>query len=888
LKSYENESEQALKSPDKLESAESQLEEAEAPPAGTPATISEDRIDVPEEDTPQKKQQLGGKIFPSDPSSREWLWTGIAFWGVILLGAVLRFWDLGAKPLHHDESLHAYFSMQLLQNNIENWLACLQGASCYRYDPLLHGPFQFHAIAFIYLISGFLGAPDHGINPTTVRIAAALLGTVIIGLPYFLRQYLGKIGAWLACFLLAVSPSMVYFSRFAREDIYMACFTLMFIVAVIQYIRTRKIGWAILAMVSFVLSYATKEATFLSIVVFGSFAGALLVWEVASRWVANRRASLSSAQGTTQAFSFQKKLVSRLIMLFVLLVYFVAIGIPALLFLNLTKMVSTYTNASQTNLNTAQAVVDILKSSTVWLLLGLAILLALVVLILVLLERPTEDQPRQRRGLARWVDPQKQRLLDTLVTMPWTHWFFALVVGWTIFLVLFTALFTYMPTGIGDGIWQGLFYWITQQTVARGGQPWYYYFMLIPLYEQIGLIFGLVGIIHCLVHPTRFRIFLVYWFFGNFFIYTWAGEKMPWLVIHLTMPLTILAAIGLRPIVERLIELAKDISARFMMKREKSVQGEGSRGWGQSIALTTPTAFFGEFIIALIVIVAILAGFIVALFGNTLVTILCGVLIAVLCVSLIVSVAVVPLKPPFKAKAGLSAGEAIFGGVLALLALTLTLQNMYQLTYPHPADAKSEMLIYVQTTPDVNTVMNKVAELDQKYYGGKQEIPIGVSVDASWPFYWYLRDYKKVGYNCDYANSNDCRQYPVVIAAGSVLPTMYARNGSYSSQYNYHEYEMRAQGNQGYMPPPCTSTPSHPCEPQVYTGVGLGVWLSWGANPPPHASFDLGRAAMRTWQWWWQRIPIGRGVENRGDQVAPDDGSFMMALFIRKNLDVAP
>ena len=90
--------------------------------------------------------------------------------------------------------------------------------------------------------------------------------------------------------------------------------------------------------------------------------------------------------------------------------------------------------------------------------------------------------------------------------------------------------------GIGDGIWQGLYYWLQQQQVARGGQPWYYYLMLIPLYEQIGLVFGLVGIVRCLLKPTRFRLFLVYWFVGNVFLYSWAAEKMPWLMIYMTMP----------------------------------------------------------------------------------------------------------------------------------------------------------------------------------------------------------------------------------------------------------------------------------------------------------------------------------------------------------------
>src|SRR3989454_10488840 len=208
------------------------------------------------------------------PPSREQILKWAPFWAVILLGAVLRFWALGDKPLHHDESLHAYFSLGLL-HNIEHWGWCInpppQGYSCYAYTPLLHGPFQFHFIALVYRISQLLGAPDNGVNTTTVRILAATLGTVIVGLPYFLRDYLGKWGAWLACFLLAVSPSMVYFSRFAREDIYMACFTLLMVVGIARYVHTRKMRWLLITAAGFAFSYATKEATFLTVLVFGSF-----------------------------------------------------------------------------------------------------------------------------------------------------------------------------------------------------------------------------------------------------------------------------------------------------------------------------------------------------------------------------------------------------------------------------------------------------------------------------------------------------------------------------------------------------------------------------------------------------------------------------------------
>ncbi|HEY3992751.1 MAG TPA: flippase activity-associated protein Agl23, partial [Ktedonobacteraceae bacterium] len=395
--------------------------------------------------------------------SRDQLLAWAPFGVVFLLGAILRFWDLGAKPLHHDESLHAYYSLQLL-HNLQHWGWCVglnnppAGYQCYQYDPLLHGPFQFHAIALVYQISQWLGAPDNGVNTTTVRIMAALLGSVLVALPYFLRDYLGKFTAWLSCFLLAVSPSMVYFSRFAREDIYMACFTLLMVVSVARYVRERKIGWLVLTAAGFALSYATSEATFLTIAIFGSFLGALIVWEIGTKL------PLRSLLGDPEAGRYLPRTFSGVFVL----VYFLILGIIAKVFFGVLDGLSTYINNNQ-----AVSENDLLslESITVKVLPWLGIILGLVVFSILALEVYGMIQPG-RRGLARFVDRRRQPVLDTILTMPWTHWFFALIVGIAIFLLLFTVVFTNIYKGIGDGIWRGLYYWLEQQKVARGGQPW--------------------------------------------------------------------------------------------------------------------------------------------------------------------------------------------------------------------------------------------------------------------------------------------------------------------------------------------------------------------------------------------------------------------------------
>jgi uncharacterized protein (TIGR03663 family) len=733
------------------------------------------------------------------PPSREQLLAWGPFWFFILIGALLRFWNLGDKPLHHDESLHAYFSLQLMHANFENWLGCFApSAGCYHYDPLLHGPFQFHAIALAYKVSQLLGAPEHGVNTTTVRLVAALLGTALVGLPYFLRDYLGKTGALLACFLLAVSPSMVYFSRFAREDIYMAFFTLLLVVSVGRYVHTRKMGWLVTAAVAFSFSYATKEATFLTIAVFGSFFAALLIWDIGVKW--SLREKLNNDIAITR---FMPRTFAP-----VLLVFCALLAIPFILFFFSTlKWLSIFTTDAKTK-DIADSFIVGLKGTTVAIVPWVGILLGVFVLFILTMEMAGRLPVAGRRGLARWVDPRRQPLLDVVVTIQWTHWFFALLCGWAVFLILFTALFTDIRGGIGDGIWQGLYYWLQQQQVARGGQPWYYYLLLIPLYEQIGLVFGLVGIVRCLLRPTRFRLFLVYWLFGNLFIYSWAAEKMPWLMIHMTMPLMLLAAVGLEPAVVKVVALVK---GRFATK-QSALAGQAAEK--SNIAQ--------------------------------------------------------PLQP--EKRKWLPGGIAVASVVLAFLLVLPTGQNMLQVTYVNPSDGPHEMMVYVQTTRDVNKVMAKVDTLDRLLYGGRHELPIGLTDDATWPFAWYLRDYKNVCFQFPKGCQSSAQDIPVIIAGGDVL---YSFQTQYSDRYAFKQYHMRTWWDEGYKPPapPCDGVN---CTP-TWGGVGPLLWFSYGNNPPPNATFNPVLALKNIWQWWWERKAIGS-----------TQGAYDMGLFIRKDLDVSP
>src|SRR5215218_8948816 len=183
-----------------------------------------------------------------------------ALYVLILVAALLtRFWDLGSRALHHDESLHAYFS----------WL--LATGQGYVHDPLMHGPFLFHLNALIYSL---VGASD-----ASSRFSAALFGVILVALPILLRgeRHLGRWGALIASTLFLISPALLYQSRYIRHDIFTVVGSLVLFIAIMRYIERPSRGWliAIGAALGFLLT--NHEIVFgIAAIFFAVIAGALL------------------------------------------------------------------------------------------------------------------------------------------------------------------------------------------------------------------------------------------------------------------------------------------------------------------------------------------------------------------------------------------------------------------------------------------------------------------------------------------------------------------------------------------------------------------------------------------------------------------------------------
>ena len=571
-------------------------------------------------------------------------WEKALYLGIIVVAIVTRFWDLGARALHHDESLHATYSYYLYTGR------------GYTHDPLLHGTFIYHLNAFVYLL---FGASD-----ATARFAPAFLGVLTVGLPFFLRRELGRRGALVASALLLISPSFMYFGRFIREDAHFAFLTLAIVVCIFRYLESRKPLHLYLFAALFALSFLTKETTYILAATFGSF---LVLWVGGELLELFRRQPRFSAAGD---------------------------------------------------------VLIVLGTLTATQLGGLAILYRH------LQGRAIEAYPGAEDFAVLGVAFCALVALATIIGLRWNPrlWPMVALVFFVVYTVFFTTMFS-NPAGFFTGAIGGLVYWLAQQEVKRGAQPWYYYLLLLPLYEYLVLVFAIPGAVYYLLRRTLFSTFLIYWSVVGLVIYSWAGEKMPWLILHVALPIVLLAAKFLGHLLD---------SARWRERwRER-----GLLVGGGLIALAITVALWSQ--------PRPWAAGLSSLRAQQLW--LQWAFLAILLVA--------------AAYAALRAGERLGGRGSALtlavgslvVLVPLTVHTATQVSFTN-GDVAKEMLVYTQTTPDVTKVVQELERIGFRTGAGR-DLKVAYDSDVTWPFEWYLREYRSRNF---YGNGTPAADAPVVL-----------------------------------------------------------------------------------------------------------------------------
>ncbi len=706
---------------------------------------------------------------------------------LILIAAVFsRFYNVGARVMSHDEVNHVVPSYSLYQ-----------GAG-YQVDPITHGPLQFHLIAFSYFLFGD--------SDFSSRVPAALFSVAAVAFVLFgFRRYLGRVGALIAGFLFLISPYLLFYGRYTRNEGLIELFMVMMIYGVLRYLDRGDNVALILLTVATVLHFTSKETAYIYTGLMLLFLGILFAWNAARMHWRNRsardwftisisaavllfisalglaiwKASLNVTPPGTEAAQPAPPISGALqvgeIALFLLAVAFAGYAIFSLLRNQGFKRIRT------------------LRSFDLLMLLGTLILPLLTAFPIKMLGWDPLDYTSTVGIIRTAVMALILFAVSAGIGLWWSpkRWLINAAIFWGIFIVFYTTFFT-NGGGFAVGLVGSLGYWLSQQQVERGSQPLYYYALLqVPVYEYLSALGTLVA----LYFGARFNRFatvpgippaapqpvseevedvpsdgpvevfeadidgdlpvdeepvevpagpqrvptlalLLFWSVLSLIAYSFAGERMPWLTVHIALPLALSAGWGLGFLVDRIewknLSVQKGVIVALLLLPVFIASAIAFLGvWlgdrppfaGSTVEQLQVTS---TFLLAGLVMLASLAGIFWVL-----------------------------RNVQFRHTVGLFSLAGF-----SLLAV-LTMRVAYTASFINYDNAK-EFLVYAHAARGPKDVLAQVVEISQRTTGGK-DIAVAYDNDALYPYWWYLRDYPNKVWYTD-KPTRDLANDPVIIA----------------------------------------------------------------------------------------------------------------------------
>ncbi len=467
------------------------------------------------------------------------------FAGIVLLTALTRFASLGTRVMSHDETTHVYFSWQLEQGR------------GYSHDPLSHGPLQFHLLALAYFLFGDTDA--------TARLWAAIAGVVAVLMIWPFRRWIGRLSAVVTAALIFASPFMLYYARYARNEAFVVVEALLMFWAVFSYLERRRSTSLYLLAASLALHFSTKETSFIYAAQLLLILAVFFLWEALHKdWGSARRkivflvgiAAAAVGWGAALLVFLRDRTAAReaaTLVVSPLVGMGVVLGVAGLILAAVALVLSF-----RRRLRTEFPAFDLLIVSGTLVLPHLASLPAAAL----------GWDPLAYSDPAEW--GRTLALVIALIVISagigllwnWKRWLIAGGLFAAIYIPLFTTLFT-NPQGLATGLVGSLGYWLVQQGVQRANQPLYYYALIeIPFYEYLAGLGALVAAgmgIAALIRGPRpgempsnradrvydigwlYPLFFGYWSITALVLYTFAGERMPWLTVHIALPMILLS-----------------------------------------------------------------------------------------------------------------------------------------------------------------------------------------------------------------------------------------------------------------------------------------------------------------------------------------------------------
>ncbi|HNT75322.1 MAG TPA: TIGR03663 family protein [Anaerolineae bacterium] len=704
------------------------------------------------------------------------LWKIIAV-VILILAVVSRFYMLGERAVSHDETTHAKYSW--------NFYA----GKGFQHDPLMHGTLLFEATALFYFL--------FGVSDFTARLYAALAGIALVIAPLLFHRWLGRRGALLASFMVLISPAITYYSRYTRHDIPLLLYMTLFLWTILRYLDEGKPKWLYGMAAFFPLMYATKENAYIYTAIFVVLLALPFAWQVfRARWARPELLQILLIVlvvvlllGAVFAISFRSGQVTiykeegsdRADEVHVIVPVWGRAALGLAVVLALGAVVVVYNGVGAETMRELRLFDVLMTLGTLTLPLGSALLINFVVgadmkTFYTALMAPASNSLPGPTLFGVVLAVLATLGLSIALGLWWNsaRWPIIALIHYGIFFVTYSSFFTY-GWGMFTGMIGGLAYWMAQQGVQRGTQPWYYYGLVGPLYEYLPLLFsipaGVAAIGHALTARSKkqeagssgsaeqwiggaaeqrisesessvlspqssvlspqssvlspqssalvnrlFPLFLLAWALLSWVAYAYAGEKMPWLFVHIAFPHLLLAAWGLGRWLE-------DVTWDDLIAR---------RGWVLPVALF----FLWR---ALAAYLGATADIREAFFGEE------GIKMTL------------ERLQPLGTVSGVFSGVLLFGGLtfwaadalgwrrawkLTLLTITgiiagFTVRTMIMLNYIN-AELPTEYMVYAHATPDVKVALRQIEGVSWRLTGTPHNVQVAFDWDIAWPFMWYM------------------------------------------------------------------------------------------------------------------------------------------------------
>ena len=658
---------------------------------------------------------------------------------ILILTIISRLYMLDARVMSHDEVNHVVPSFDFYSGR------------GYAQDPITHGPLQFHFMALSYFLFGD--------NDFTSRLPHALfsIATVAFVLIYY-RRYLGKYGSIAAGIFFAISPFMMFYGRYARNEAICAFLSVVTMYMVLRYLEEGRAKHLFMIALSLALNYTAKETAYIFSAQLLIFLLVLIIKDIiAIEWPDKKtRKEFFIYTGTA------------------ILIVVAALGASVLLLKNTNEAVingeiSVPTFTSQTSTNVFSALVStypLLRSILPIVLILFASLIILLVmhdkfhwdiltnskafdlllLIGTLVLPLLSSFPVIFAGIIPTSYTDALALLSDYIYITYffglsivigsiwnaKNWWKYALVFFGVYIIFFTTFFT-NSVGILTGITGSLGHWVAQQDVGRGGQPIYYFALLqIPVYEFLGATGTILAFVYGIKHKSFWSKYssnesnpaisaklpvpaiFIFWSITSLIAYSFAGEKMPWLTVHIAFSMLLTAGW----FVEKLFT-------------SQTIQNGNNKERASQFILTLTFVF----LICLILVQA--WGNHVPFQGKT----QQGLQDTNHFIFMVFAAGVCAYFLFFYKKEHFSSKRFWLNVLLALFLIMsiITARSAYRASFIN-YDYPFEYLVYAHASDGPKIVLEQIEEISRRLTGGL-DIKVAYDNHGLYPYWWYLRNY---------------------------------------------------------------------------------------------------------------------------------------------------